>query len=200
MTYNLCAGASCHRSAQHSTKCHTPQCQTHGTVMLQKTLQISILIMTYKLWPGICWHRSTQENTMLHTTTPNTWNNDATEYLTDPDMTYDLEQDNTHLPNTTPRHHTINTWTYYFYYFAKMPFSSVQFLDRLGHLGGHEERFNKDPLPFFSSAWGPMSSSGMGRDVHSLILSIQLFLCLPRCRPPSSRCPEGWFWRGCQGV
>ena len=30
-----------------------------------------------------------------------------------------------------------------------------------------------------------VSSSGMGRDVHSLILSIQHFLYRPRCRPPS---------------
>ena len=30
-----------------------------------------------------------------------------------------------------------------------------------------------------------MSSSGMGRDVHSLMLSIQHFLCQPRHRPPS---------------
>ena len=31
----------------------------------------------------------------------------------------------------------------------------------------------------------PVSSSGMGRDVHSLMLSIQYFLCCPGCRPPS---------------
>ena len=31
-----------------------------------------------------------------------------------------------------------------------------------------------------------MSSSGMGGDVHSLILSIQHFLCRPRHRPPST--------------
>ena len=37
-----------------------------------------------------------------------------------------------------------------------------------------------------------VSSSGMGRDVHSLMLSIQHFLCRPRRRPPS-RYPEGWF-------
>ena len=33
-------------------------------------------------------------------------------------------------------------------------FSSVQSLDRLGHRGGHEGRFNKDPLPVIS-AGGP---------------------------------------------
>ena len=30
-----------------------------------------------------------------------------------------------------------------------------------------------------------VSSSGMGRDVHSLMLPIQHFLFQPRCRPPS---------------
>ena len=39
-------------------------------------------------------------------------------------------------------------------------------------------------------------SSGMGRDVYSLMLSIQRFL--PVANPP--RCPEGWFWRGCRGL
>ena len=39
-----------------------------------------------------------------------------------------------------------------------------------------------------------MSSSGMGRDVHSLMLSIQHSLCRPRRRPPTL---QGWFWRGC---
>ena len=34
-------------------------------------------------------------------------------------------------------------------------------------------------------------SSGMGMDVHSLMLSIQHFLCWPRRRPPW--CPERWF-------
>ena len=29
-----------------------------------------------------------------------------------------------------------------------------------------------------------MGSSGMGRDVHSLMLSVQQFLCRPRRRPP----------------
>ena len=34
-----------------------------------------------------------------------------------------------------------------------------------------------------------VNSSGTGRDVHSLVLSIQHFLCQPRCRPPS-KVPE----------
>ena len=44
-----------------------------------------------------------------------------------------------------------------------------------------------------------VSSSGMGRAVHSLMLSIQHFFCRSRHRPPS-RWPEGWFSRGCRGV
>ena len=43
------------------------------------------------------------------------------------------------------------------------------------------------------------SSSGMGRDVHSLMLSIQHFLSDHGVAHPS-RCPKGWFWRGCRGV
>ena len=37
-----------------------------------------------------------------------------------------------------------------------------------------------------------MSRSGMGRDVHSSMLSSQHFLCRPRRRPPS-KVPEGCF-------
>ena len=44
-----------------------------------------------------------------------------------------------------------------------------------------------------------VSSSGMGRDVHSLMLSKQHFLCRHGVAHPP-RCPEGWFWRGCLGV
>ena len=52
--------------------------------------------------------------------------------------------------------------------------------------------------PFLHGAL--LSSSGTGRDVHSLLLSIQHFLCRPRRRPPS-RCLEGWLlWRNCRGV
>ena len=40
-----------------------------------------------------------------------------------------------------------------------------------------------------------VSSSCMGRDVRSLMLSIQHFLCWQRRRPPL-KCPEGWFWKG----
>ena len=44
-----------------------------------------------------------------------------------------------------------------------------------------------------------MSSSGTRRDVHSLMLSIQHFLCRPWRRPPY-KVLEEWFWRGCRGV
>ena len=37
-----------------------------------------------------------------------------------------------------------------------------------------------------------VSSSGMGRDVHSLMLSFQHFLCQPRIARPTW-CPEGWL-------
>ena len=43
-----------------------------------------------------------------------------------------------------------------------------------------------------------VTSCGMGMAVHSLMLSIQHFLCQPWC-PDPPRCPEGWFWRGCHG-
>ena len=51
--------------------------------------------------------------------------------------------------------------------------------------GGHEGRFRRDPLPGFFLQEALVSSSGMGRDVYSLTLSIQHFLCRPRRRPPS---------------
>ena len=44
-----------------------------------------------------------------------------------------------------------------------------------------------------------VSSSGTRRDVHSLMLSIQHFLCRPWRRPPY-KVLEEWFWRGCRGV
>ena len=62
--------------------------------------------------------------------------------------------------------------------------SSVQSLYRLGH-----RRDTKDDSAeiLFQSflRQALVSSSGMGRDVRSLILSIQHFLCRPRLRPPS---------------
>ena len=44
-----------------------------------------------------------------------------------------------------------------------------------------------------------MSSSGVGRDVHSSMSSIQHFFCRPRRRLPS-KVFWGWFWRRCRGV
>ena len=65
-----------------------------------------------------------------------------------------------------------------------MHISSVQFLDRLDPWNnmrdGSAEIFFKS---FLLEAIA--SSSGMGRNVHSLTLSIPLFLCQPRLHPPS---------------
>ena len=57
--------------------------------------------------------------------------------------------------------------------FMKPKFNSVPW--PIGLLGGHERRFSRDPLPV----------SGMGKNVHSLKLSIQHFLCWPQRCPPS---------------
>ena len=70
-------------------------------------------------------------------------------------------------------------------------FSLVQSLDWWGHQVGHEGQFPE--ILFQSDLQEALaSSSGMGRDVHSLMLSIQHFLCLPRRRPPS-KVPRGMF-------
>ena len=75
--------------------------------------------------------------------------------------------------------------------FSSVQFSSVQSHDRLcrswgggGVLGGGtlEQRF------FFFQSFlreGVVGSSGMGKDVHSLTLFIQHFLCRPWRRPLS---------------
>ena len=45
-----------------------------------------------------------------------------------------------------------------------------------------------------------MSSSSMGRDGHSLTLSIQPLFCLPlRCRPPF-KVSYGWLWWRVEGT
>ena len=62
-------------------------------------------------------------------------------------------------------------------------FSSVQSLDRLGRLVDMRD----DSAEILSQSFlqeAPESSSGMGRDVYPLILSIQHFFCRPRRRPP----------------
>ena len=61
--------------------------------------------------------------------------------------------------------------------------TSVQSLDRLGRLGDMRD----DSAEIFFQSFlqeAIVSNSGMGRDVHSLMLSIH-FLCRPRRRPPS---------------
>ena len=45
----------------------------------------------------------------------------------------------------------------------------------MGGGGEHEGRFSRGPFPAFFLQKALVSSSGMGRDVHSLILSIQHF-------------------------
>ena len=87
-------------------------------------------------------------------------------------------------------------------------FSSVQSLDRLGRRGNMmdnlAEILSQSFLFFCFLREAIVSSSCKGRDVHSFMLSIQQFLCRPRRRPspppPPTRCPEGWFRRGCRGV
>ena len=67
-----------------------------------------------------------------------------------------------------------------------------------GSWRGHDEWFSRDSLPVFS-AGGPCQQSGMGRDVHSAMLSMQHFIAEHGITHPP-RCPEGWFWRGCRGM
>ena len=62
--------------------------------------------------------------------------------------------------------------------------SSVQSLDRLGLRG--DMRDDSAEILFWSFPQEAlMSSSGMGKEVHFLMLSIQHFLFRPRSRPPS---------------
>ena len=62
--------------------------------------------------------------------------------------------------------------------------SSVQSLDQLGRRG--DMRDDSVEILFQSFLQEALvSSSGMGRDVHTLMLSIWHFLCRPRRRPPS---------------
>ena len=63
-------------------------------------------------------------------------------------------------------------------------FSSVQSLDRLGRRGDMIDDSAEALFQSFQKG-AVVSSFGMGRDVHSLMLSIQHFLCRPRRRPPS---------------
>ena len=62
--------------------------------------------------------------------------------------------------------------------------SSLQSLDRLGHWGNMRDDSAEILFQsFLKEAF--VSSSGLGRNVHSLTFSVQRFLCQPRCRPPS---------------
>ena len=63
-------------------------------------------------------------------------------------------------------------------------FSSVQSLNRSGRQG--DVRDDSAEILFQSFLLEALvCSSGIGRDVHSLMLIIQHFLCRPRRRPPS---------------
>ena len=69
---------------------------------------------------------------------------------------------------------------------SQVQFSSVQSFGRLGHRLGGDMKDDSAEILFQSFLQEVLvSSSGMGRDVHSLLLSIQHFLCRPQRRPPS---------------
>ena len=63
-------------------------------------------------------------------------------------------------------------------------FSSVQFLDQLGHWGNMRDDSTEILFQSFLQE-ALVSSSGMGRDAHSSMLSTQPFLCQSQHRPPS---------------
>ena len=77
-------------------------------------------------------------------------------------------------------------------------FSSVQSLSRLDR----QEDMRHDSAEIFFQSFlqeALDSSSGMGRDVHSLLLFLQHFLCWPQRRPPS-KVPWRIVCRGCRDV
>ena len=80
---------------------------------------------------------------------------------------------------------------HYFLFCFLSQFSPVRSLDR-----GTIQQRSSSSL-FLQEA--VVSSSGIGRDAHSLMFSSSISSAdhsvahLPRC-------PEGWFWRGCRGV
>ena len=67
---------------------------------------------------------------------------------------------------------------------AKAQFSLVQSPYQLGRQGDTRDDSAEMLFPSFPQQ-DVVSRSGMGRDVHSLMLSIQHFLCQPWRRPPS---------------
>ena len=75
---------------------------------------------------------------------------------------------------------------------------SVQFFDRFGRRSSMADYSVENLFPSFLQQ-ALVISSGMGRDVHSLLLSIQHLLCRPR-RLASFKGPEGCLRRGCRGV
>ena len=78
-------------------------------------------------------------------------------------------------------------------------FSSARSFDQLGRQG--DMRDHSAEIPFQSFLRDIIvSSSDIGRDVHSLASSRQHFLCRPGRRPPSKVPAEGWCWKGCRGV
>ena len=64
--------------------------------------------------------------------------------------------------------------------------------DSMGGLGVGDMRDDSAEIPFQSFKRETIvSSSGMGRDVHSLTFCPPAFLCRPRCRPPLPPPPRG---------
>ena len=79
-------------------------------------------------------------------------------------------------------------------------FSSVQSLDRLGRPRDMADDSAEILFQSFLQE-APVSSSGMGRDVHSLMFFIQHFLCRPRrpgCLEGSGECRGMWHARTMQ--
>ena len=86
-------------------------------------------------------------------------------------------------------------------------FSSIWSLDWFGRR--RDMMDDSEEILFQSFLWeATVSRSGMGRNVHSLTLSLQRFLCRPRRRPLSKvpwrmilerlswqvTCPTYWYW------
>ena len=82
------------------------------------------------------------------------------------------------------------------YLISSLVFSSIQSLDRFGRRGmrgGGDMRDDSAEILFQSSLQEAIfSSSGMGRDVHSL-MSIQHFLCRSLCGALSPVNNKGWY-------
>ena len=77
-------------------------------------------------------------------------------------------------------------------------FGSLQSLDRLGHRGDMTD----DPAEILFQSFlqeAVVSSSGTGRDVHSLTRPPRFSYADHGIVDPP-RYPEGWFWRGFHGA